>query len=102
MDKRKTCKGCGTVVVKPVVCNRCNLASHPGCLTRTGHPHSNNRLLDCGGALSVAQFDGLIDPSLISVLTDILCKEFAVFREEMRAMHRAEVESLKDDVVCRS
>ena len=48
----KKCRGCGTAVVNPVTCARCDIVAHPGCLKRTGHPSHDGLFLNCGPCLS--------------------------------------------------
>ncbi|XP_077255245.1 uncharacterized protein LOC143893584 [Temnothorax americanus] len=88
MDRRTTCKGCGATVVKPIVCEDCGIASHPGCLARTGHPHSDGRFLCC----SQGSFD--LTDHLIGKIRAIIREEFTIFREELASLYRADIEQI--------
>lgn len=57
---------CGVVVVKPVTCNFCNIASHSTCVYQTGHPVQHGQLADCRKTASTLQSS--VDPSVINTL----------------------------------
>lgn len=82
------CKGCGAAVAKPITCATCNVASHPACIGRTGHPHLNGQFVDCVSMGS---------PAIMNMIKDMLHKEFLVFRAEIREMYLADMEKLKAD-----
>lgn len=101
MDGRKTCIGCGTVVVKPVTCGHCSAASHPGCLSRTGHAFSNGKFTDCNRSQSVAQSRSNpcgADTALLNNIKELLRKEFDNFRDEIREMYQADMAAIRDDI----
>lgn len=114
MDGRRTCKGCGTVVVKPIVCSSCDIASHPACIHRTGHPHSRGQFVDCSDLsvtdLSVPDLSvpGMSIPapfnsgSLLLEVQQLFREEFAAFRKEMRELYRADMAKLRGDIQCLS
>ncbi|RLU23899.1 hypothetical protein DMN91_004107 [Ooceraea biroi] len=86
-DNRKVCKGCNTIVAKPIVCIKCGIASHPACIPRTGHPYLNGKFLDCTACPADAGLSG----SAINKIRELIRSEFAIFRREI-------VESLKADI----
>lgn len=98
-DKSKPlCKGCGATVARPTICDTCGIASHPGCISRTGHPFSDGRFLCCATTSS--------DPSdfLVLRVRDIIREEFASFREEIVRMFRTDLDGISaemQDLSCR-
>lgn len=97
MDNRKTCKGCGNSVAKPITCNSCGIASHPGCITRSNHPNENGLFKDCSAVPSAANCMGL-DKDLMCLIRDLIRSEFDSFRNEMCNKFGGELKKLKDDV----
>ena len=79
---KKTCKGCSALVVNPIVSDICEIASHPACIPRTGHPHSGNKFLTCtrpsssgaAGLIGVASLKGLRHPEAAEITS-----KFAIF-----------------------
>ncbi|KAK2578409.1 hypothetical protein KPH14_003658 [Odynerus spinipes] len=69
------CKGCNTKVAKPVLCASCGIASHPGCLNRTGHPVLNGKFSDCSLASSSSIPHNPNDSQLIN--------NFRLFKQEI-------------------
>ncbi|CAL1672609.1 unnamed protein product [Lasius platythorax] len=97
MDGRKTCKGCGTVVVKPIICNLCNVASHLGCLSRTGHSHSNGQFTDCEESSITSQICDA-NSTLMTNIKELLRTEFNKLREEIREMYRSDMAEIKENI----
>lgn len=95
MNGRKICNGYGTVVVKPIICSTCNMASHLSCLPRIGH--SNGQLTNCNGLVSPSRCTNA-DPALINTIKEMLHKEFANFQKEIRDLYRADMERVKDNI----
>lgn len=89
MDGRKTCKECRTVVVNPVECNSCDIASHPSCLSRTGHPHSNGKFVNCNQSSN---------NHLLKTIQDLIRSEFSKFRTEMLETYRADLEKITSEI----
>lgn len=105
MDRRKTCKGCGTVVVKPIVCDLCGIASHPACLSRTGHPQQGGRFFSCASAESCSQYVGQLNnsnDSLLDEIRDTICaeirSELANFRNEILEICKVVIEKIKGSI----
>lgn len=90
MDGRKTCKGCGTMVVKPISCRGCNIAFHPSCVSRTDHPHSNGQFVNCKSTE--------VNPSLLNAIKEMMHSEFDIFRSEIREMYRADMLKIAEDI----
>ncbi|EFN64583.1 hypothetical protein EAG_00618 [Camponotus floridanus] len=99
MDGRKTCKSCGKVVVKSISCKTCGIASHPACISRTGHPHFNGQFGDCS-ELSTSRASQRMDmnSTLLDAMKDLLHAEFKDFRREMRELYWAELDKLNNDI----
>lgn len=95
MDGRKTCKGCSAVVVKPIVCGRCGVAAHPACLSRTGHPHSDGRFVNCR---DMASHNAEVNPDLIDIIRKMIRSEFEDFRKEMRELYQEDTNKVKEDI----
>lgn len=92
MDGKRQCKGCGTPVVKPILCEICGLAAHPGCMGRTGHPFSDGKFMGCDSASSASV--GLGSEALFSRLQTMFREEFKSFREEVLRLYREEFEKI--------
>lgn len=75
MDKRMVYKGCGKDVVNPVTCDDCGIASHPSCMSRTGHPHSHGKFLSC--ASPNVSFG--VQRSFLDEIKDLIHKELVNF-----------------------
>lgn len=99
MDGRRTCKGCGAVVVMPIVCNVCNVASHPACISRTGHPHLGGQFSDCNLSVGTQNDDGR---GLMLEIKQLIREEFAAFRKEMSELYRVDMERIMGDIQCLS
>lgn len=97
MDGRKVCKGCSTFVVKPVVCGICGIASHPSCLSRSGHPYSNGSFSPCNNSRLV-QGENVIEGALLENIKKLFRSEFDKFRVELREMYLADLERITDDI----
>lgn len=104
MDGRKTCKGCGTVVVKPIICTLCDIASHPACLSRTGHPHQGGKFLNCAATGSDSRQAGqnTLNSPFLDEIRDMIRKEIrselANFRKEILEVYKADIETLKGSI----
>jgi len=97
MDGRKTCKGCGTVVVKPITCPSCSIASHPSCLSRTGHPHSEGLFRDCKKSpRSVSTMD--LSNDLLVNIQRLIRSEFENFRKEILNLYQADFVKISDNI----
>jgi len=94
MDGRKTCKGCGTVVVKPIICSIC-IASHPACLPRTRHPHSGGLLTNCK---SSPRSDSNIDLNcdLLENIQKLIRSEFENLRKEILNLYQADLVKISE------
>ncbi|KAK2579088.1 hypothetical protein KPH14_010937 [Odynerus spinipes] len=84
------CKGCNTKVAKPVLCTSCGIASHPGCLNRTGHPVLNGKCSDCSLAFSSSIPHNPNDSQLINnfrlfkhEIEEALTERFNVFEKKI-------------------
>jgi len=101
MDGRRTCKGCGTIVVKPVICKDCDIASHPGYLSRTGHLHSNGIFVKCSGfptsSQSISDTITNIDAPLLINLKKLLKVEFESFKREIREVYLADLREIREN-----
>jgi len=97
MDGRKTCKGCGTVVVKPIICLGCNTASHPACLPRTGHPYSNGFFTNCKSSpRDNSESDSNGD--LLENIQKLIRSEFENFRREILNLYQADLAKISDHI----
>ena len=121
----KKCKGCSAPVANPVTCPGCKVISHPGpsCLTRTGHPCTDNGLTDCrkGSSTSRTAVNQPIvssDQSLTVIPTaslqsisalpsadkikdivgDLIDSRLAAFKEDILSCIRAELGVLRSDI----
>ena len=106
----KKCNGCGSAVVKPVTCSECPVVSHAGpiCLSRSGHPWHNGRLLNCKSPNPVTLPD--VDPSLsLSALSqpisspdkdnsDRILRVLENFRQDIMSCIRSELADLRGTV----
>jgi len=97
MDGRKTCKGCGTVVVKPIICLGCDTASHPACLPRTGHPYSNGLFINCK---SLPRYNSETDSNgdLLENIQKLIRSEFENFRKEILNLYQADLAKISDNI----
>jgi len=97
MDGRKTCKGCGTVVVKPITCPSCNIASHPSCLSRTGHPHSDGLFKNCK---KLPRSDSIMDLNndLLENIQKLIRSEFDNFHKEILNLYKADFVKVFDNI----
>ena len=100
MDGRKTCKGCGTVVVKPILCEHCGTshAWNPACLPRTGHAHSKGLFADCRINKSLLRNNGFDLGDLLSEIREMIRLEFDEFRKELLETYRAEFDVIKNEM----
>lgn len=89
MDGRKTCKDCRAVVVNPIECDRCNIAAHPSCISRTNYPALNGKFVDCAVSPSV---------DILASIQAMIQLEFAKVREEIKEMYRSDLESIRADI----
>ncbi|XP_050454126.1 uncharacterized protein LOC126852886 [Cataglyphis hispanica] len=87
MDGRRIC---GTVVVKPIICKGCNVASHPSCVSRTDHPHTNGQFVNCK--------DTEVNSTLLNAIKKTMRSEFDIFRSEIREMYRADMLKIAEDI----
>lgn len=94
MDGRRTCKGCGAVVVKPITCPGCSIASHPTCLARSGHPHSGGLFLDC------KSLDVITNQDLLDSIRSLIRSEFANFRKQMLELCQVYIVTIINDIQC--
>lgn len=104
-DGKKICKGCNAAVARPVTCKDCNVASHPGCLTRTGHPFSDGKFKSCNGL-----DDGLLAPLLPELESEsrimgLIRAEFskfnqdlANFKQEIRDMYLTDMAGIQQNI----
>ena len=107
MDSRKNCKGCSTVVVKPIICDICGVSSHPGCIARTGHPYANGQFQDCRKNTSSLVEADLSGDGLVSQIQVVIRGEFEKFRiefdnfrSEVLEICRADLAIIKNDIQC--
>jgi len=97
MDERKKCKGCGTVVVKPIICSGCNTASHPACLPRTGHPYSNGLFINCKSSpRNNSEMDSNGD--LLENIQKLIRSEFENLRRETLSLYQADLAKISDSI----
>lgn len=75
-------------------------ASHPACLSRTGHPFSDGKFSDCGKRYGLQ--DGNIDGVFLDKMREMIRAEFKSFRKEIFEMYKADIEGIKSDVKCLS
>jgi len=95
MDGRKTCKGCGTVVVKSITCSICNIASHPSCLPRTGHPHSEGLFTNCkSSSRSDSSMD--LNRDLLENIQRLIRFEFENLRKEILNLYQADLAKISE------
>lgn len=80
--------------MKPITCNKCNIASHPGCLARTGHPHANGIFVNCSSS-STALHN--IDAPLLNNIKELLRSEFENFKKEMRELYLADLKEIREN-----
>lgn len=79
--------------MKPITCLACGIASYPGCLDRTGHPHSDGQFSDCGRATPDVDNDGAREALMLSVRA-IIHEEFAIFRDAIKT----DMKKIIDDI----
>lgn len=90
---KKTCKGCSALVVNPIVCDVCGIASHPACIPRTGHPHSGNKFLDCTRPSSSGA-RGLAGVPLLDDIKEFIKSEFIKLRTELHEMYKSDLNAV--------
>ncbi|CAL1672567.1 unnamed protein product [Lasius platythorax] len=96
MDGKRICKGCSTAVAKPIVCSRCGTASHPGCISRAGHPVRDGKFSDC--ITATASTSDALSQTLLDSIYSIIRSEFAVFKKELLDTLRADFDKINGDI----
>lgn len=94
MDMDKQCKGCGKQVMKPVTCEVCGMAVHPGCISRVNHPSSGGRFAACVSATSCP-----LSSDALSQIRELIRAEFAVMKEEWKRLYRADIERINAEIM---
>lgn len=104
-DGKKICKGCNVTVARPVTCGDCKVASHPGCLSRTGHPFSDGKFKSCNGL-----DDGLLAPlslgsesedrilGFIRAEFDKFNQVLVNFKQEIREMYLKDMAGMQQNI----
>lgn len=108
---KKICKVCSTSVVKAVSCGICKSSFHPGCVSRSTHPHRDGSLLNCNVPVPQLIMTSSDDyPSSLDtqfrlqqdLIRDEFAKlraEFKVFRDEIREMCMEELRSINAAII---
>jgi len=103
MEGKKARRGCGSAVAKPITCNKCNIASHLGCLARTGHPHANGIFVNCSpSTCSPSTASHNINTPLLNNIKELLKIEFENFRKEMRELYLTDLMEIRENLQCLS
>lgn len=93
MDLDKQCKGCGKQVMKPMTCEDCGMAVHPGCISRVNHPSLGGRFAACIPATSSP-----LSTDALSQIRELIRAEFAIMKEEWRRLYRADIERVNAEI----
>lgn len=80
--------------MKPIICDDCAIAVHPGCILRVNHPSSVGRLTGCVSAVS-----GPLSTDVLSQISELIRAEFAVMKEEWKRLYRADVDRIDAEIL---
>lgn len=94
MDLDKQCKGCGKQVMKPIACEICGVAAHPGCISRVDH-------LSSGGKFVASAPTTTSPPSTVTLeqISNMIRAEFAIMKEEWRRLYKADIERINTEIL---
>lgn len=94
MDSDKQCKGCCKQVMKPITCEICGVAAHPGCISRVDHLSSGGRFVAC-----VPTTTSPPSTDTLEQISEMIRAEFAIMKEEWRRLYKADIERINAEVL---